>query len=122
MANESKIEKCGLLEYHKAGLKGQDKTIVVLDEPPHLRETMSEDVFVAPLGWRGNDAGCKGHAASCAQVIHAAAPKAKVIMLPFMTTADRRESIAWLQEHKGEYDIVNMSFSSLSGKNLLGKT
>lgn len=107
MANESKIEKSGLLEYHNAGLKGQGKTIVVLDETPYLWSTMDKNTFNAPYGF-GKSA---SHASWVAQTAHYSAPKAKIVMLPFMTNADREWAIAWLRSHKGEYDFINMSLN-----------
>lgn len=115
MTNESKIKKSGLLEYHKAGLQGQGKTIVVLDEPPYLRTTMTEEIFSAPLGWCNGKSGCNGHSAYVAQVVNVAAPEAKIVMLPFMNTEDREKSMVWLRAHKGEYDFLNMSFASVTG-------
>lgn len=107
MANESKIEKSGLLEYHKAGLKGQGKTIVVLDETPYLWDTMDSAIFVSPynLGKKAS------HSSWVSQVAHYAAPEAKIVMLPFMTKNDREWAIAWLRSHKNECDIINMSLN-----------
>lgn len=103
--NSSKLAKCGLADYHAAGLDGRGLTVAVLDEQPYIRPTMDREIFSTPLG-EGREA---THASNVAQVLHEAAPGAKVVMLPFMNYADRKAAIAWLQNNP--VDIINISLN-----------
>ena len=47
--NVSKLSKCGLADYHAAGLDGRGLTVAVLDEQPYIRPTMDREIFSAPL-------------------------------------------------------------------------
>ena len=105
--NVSKLSKCGLADYHAAGLDGRGLTVAVLDERPYIRLTMNREIFSAPLG-EGREA---THASNVAQVVHEAAPEAKVVMLPFMNYAGRKATIAWLQNNP--VDIINRLLSSI---------
>lgn len=111
MLNEYKITECGLQEYHNANLKGQGKTIVILDSPSVIFDSMSRNLYFAPVGEvtvEKAGIGSKAlHSAYVAQVVHAAAPKANIVMLPFMTNDDREKSLYWLADNRP--DIINMS-------------
>ena len=104
-SNASKLAKCGLADYHAAGLDGRGMRVAVLDERPYIRPTMDREIFSAPLD-EGREA---THASNVAQVVHEAAPGAQVIMLPFMSTSDRQAAIAWLQNNP--VDIINISLN-----------
>lgn len=101
--NDGKREKCGLKAWHDKGLTGQGITVAVLDKPPFITGYMDRDIYSAPLG-EGSEI---THATWVAQVVHEAAPGAKIVMLPFMNDADRMQSLLWLKYNKP--DIINMS-------------
>ncbi|MBQ3199071.1 MAG: S8 family serine peptidase [Firmicutes bacterium] len=102
--NDAKREKCGLTEWHNKGLKGQGITVAVLDEWPFITEYMDREIYSAPLG----EGKSITHGTWVAQVVHEAAPGAKIVMLPFFnSTEDKKKAIAWLKEN--HVDIINMS-------------
>lgn len=107
--NDGKAEKCGLAAYWAAGQDGSGMTVAVLDEEPYIRPHMDKEIFSAPLG-EGSSA---SHATNVAQVVHEAAPGAKVVMLPFMGGDDRLRTMSWLAEHP--VDLINMSLNLTTG-------
>lgn len=106
--NDGKREKCGLAAWHARGYKGQGVTVAVLDETPFITEYMDRDVCSAPLG----EGDSITHATWVAQVVHEAAPGAKIVLLPFMNDADRMKTLMWLKANKP--DIINMSLALAS--------
>lgn len=108
--NRRKAELCGLADYWAAGKDGSGITVAVLDEPAYIRPHMDRRIFSAPLG-EGKSA---SHATNVAQVVHEAAPGARVVMLPFMCDDDRLRTMAWLASHP--VDIINMSLSLTTGE------
>lgn len=106
ITNTSKLIKSNVLEYHNAGLDGRDKVIVVLDEEAFIRpNNMSRDYFVAPLG----EGDSPSHNTLVSQVLHVTAPKAKIVMLPFMNDENRKASMQWIRQNK--VDLINMSLN-----------
>ncbi len=101
--NDGKREKCGLKSWHDKGVTGQGITVAVLDEPSFITGYMDREIYSAPLG-EGNGI---THATWVAQVVHEAAPGAKIVMLPFMNDADRIQTLMWLKANKP--DIINIS-------------
>lgn len=101
--NDGKREKCGLTVWHDKGLTGQGITVAVLDKPPFITGYMDREIYSAPLG----EGSGITHATWVAQVVHEAAPGAKIVMLPFMNDTDRMKTLMWLKANKP--DIVNMS-------------
>lgn len=108
-SNKPELEHCNVLSYHAANILGQGVTIAVLDEMPFLRECCQDKDFVAPLGV-GKEA---SHGSNVCQVIWQVAPKVRVIGLPFIQCGSelQEQSIAWLEQHKAEVDLVNISGS-----------
>ena len=108
-SNKAEFEHCNILSYHTANILGQGITIAVLDELPFLREYCQRQDFVAPLGV-GKEA---SHGSNVCQVIWQVAPKARVIGLPFIQCGSilQEQSIAWLEQHRDEVDLVNISGS-----------
>lgn len=106
ISNRSKLIGCGLAEYHQQGFDGRDKVIVVLDEQGYVRpDVMDKNIFSVPLG-EGTKA---SHGTLVSQVLHIAAPGAKIVMLPFMNQEDRKASIKWIKGNK--VDLINMSLN-----------
>ncbi len=102
--NDIKRKNCGLTEWHKRGLTGQGITVAVLDEWPFITDYMDREIYSAPLGVGEGIT----HGTWVAQVVHEAAPGAKIVMLPFFNSIeDRKKAIAWLKENP--VDIINMS-------------
>ena len=106
-SNQSKLQFANILSYHTANILGQGITVAVLDETPFLRECCQDKNFDAPLGV-GKEA---SHGSNVCQVIWETAPKARVIGLPFIQcgSALQEQSIAWLESHRDEVDLVNIS-------------
>ena len=108
-SNQSKLQSANVLSYHAANILGQGITVVVLDELPFLRECCQRQDFDAPLGV-GKEA---SHGSNVCQVIWQVAPKVRVIGLPFIQCGSelQEQSIAWLESHREEVDLVNISGS-----------
>ena len=106
--NDIKREKCGLTAWHNKGLVGQGITVAVLDEPSAILDHMDREIYSAPLGEGSKIA----HGSWVAQVVHEAAPGAKIVLLPFMNDADRMKTLMWLKANKP--DIINMSLALVS--------
>ena len=106
--NDGKREKCGLAAWHEKGLTGQGITVAVLDEPSAILDHMDREIYSAPLGEGSKIA----HGSWVAQVVHEAAPGAKIVLLPFMNDADRMKTLMWLKANKP--DIINMSLALVS--------
>lgn len=108
-SNQSELQFANVLSYHVANILGQGVTIAVLDELPFLRECCQRQDFDAPLGM-GKEA---SHGSNVCQVIWQVAPKVRVIGLPFIQCGSilQEQSIAWLEQHRDEVDLVNISGS-----------
>ena len=106
-SNQSELQFANILPYHAANILGQEITVAVLDELPFLRECCQGQDFVAPLGV-GKEA---SHGSNVCQVIWQVAPKVRVIGLPFIQCGStlQEQSIAWLEQHKAEVDLINLS-------------
>ncbi len=101
--NSSKLQKSNVLSYWEKGKNGSGITVAILDESPYIRPgIMDSDHFSAPIS-SGKSA---THATNCAQVVHAVAPEAKIIMLPALN-ADRYKSLEWIKANSP--DIISIS-------------
>ena len=106
--NRAEFEKAGILKWHEAGYKGQGIRVAVLDSQPHLPEYMAKTGKYHDIFNESKDtAADNGHCAYVARVIHEVAPEADI----YMFYAD--PGIKYIQSHKGEFDIANLSMSIL---------
>ena len=111
--NRKEFEICNIVEYHNAGITGENITIVVLDDNEKPLPFM--DYVHLPFGWFEDTK--QHHSTVVIRVLHEVAPSAKIISLPYIneaTTQMKNDSIQWIIDHKNEIDIINCSFKELA--------
>lgn len=99
-ANRAELEKSGALWWHGQGFKGKGVTIAVVDFGcPRQNQA---DYVEYPF----NETNKTAHGCNVCAVIHAVAPEAKVVLLPF-----DEKSIDYIIEHNIKLVSISLNFS-----------
>ena len=103
--NKDLLNKCGLLDWHKALFTGEGIRVAVFDDRPYLTDDM---LIFAQTPFPADNANEVTHNTKVAKCLHEAAPNAQIFCLA-ANFGDIERNAKWITENN--IDIISTSYS-----------